>query len=213
MTEVPIRAVFWDFGGVILDSPFDAFRRYEEERGLPADFIRRLNTTNPDSNAWAKLERSEVEIDAFCELFEAEARAAGHELDGRAVVGLLAGEVRPEMVAALRAVKAAGYKTACLTNNVRTITRTPEKARQVAEIMALFDAVVESSKVGVRKPEPRFYEIACEMLGVSPPEVVFLDDLGINLKPARALGMRTIKVSTPEQALGELEAVLGRPVR
>jgi putative hydrolase of the HAD superfamily len=209
----PIRAVFWDFGGVILDSPFDAFRRHEEEKGLPRDFIRRLNTTNPDTNAWARFERSEVDLDAFCALFEEEARQAGHPLDARAVVALLAGEVRPEMVAALRAVKAAGYKTACLTNNVTSSRRTPEKARQVAEIMALFDAVVESSKAGARKPEPRFYTIACEMLGVEPDETVFLDDLGINLKPARALGMRTIKVETPEQALAELEEVLGHPIR
>ena len=209
----PIRAVFWDFGGVILDSPFDAFRRYEEEKGLPRDFIRRLNTTNPDTNAWARFERSEVDLDAFCTLFEEEARQAGHPLDARAVVALLAGEIRPEMVAALRTVKAAGYKTACLTNNVTSSRRTPEKARQVAEIMALFDAVVESSKVGVRKPEPRFYTIACEMLGVEPDETVFLDDLGINLKPARALGMRTIKVGRPEQALAELEEILGHAIR
>ena len=212
MQDSPIRAVLWDFGGVILESPFDAFRRHEEEQGLPRDFIRRLNAADPDRNAWARFERSEIDLDAFCELFEAEARAAGHPLDARAVVRLLAGEVRPEMVAALRNVKAR-YKTACLTNNVRAARRPPEKERQVAEVMALFDLVVESSKVGVRKPEPRFYEIACEMLGVRPEEAVFLDDLGVNLKPARAMGMRTIKVGTPAQALDELEAVLGHPVR
>ena len=213
MAEPAIRAVLWDFGGVILDSPFDAFRRYEEEKGLPVDFIRGLNTRNPDDNAWAKLERSEVDIDAFCALFEAEAQEAGHRLNAREIVALLSGEIRPQMVAALRAVKEAGYKTACLTNNVRTSRRTPEREAQVAEVMRLFDAVVESSKVGVRKPEPRFYEIACEILGIAPAEAVFLDDLGVNLKPARAMGMRTIKVSGPDQAIAELEQVLGRSLR
>lgn len=213
MGDSPIRAVLWDFGGVILESPFDAFTRYEAEQGLPRDFIRRLNATNPDRNAWARFERNEVDLDTFCELFEAEASAAGHRLDARAVVQLLAGEVRPVMVTALRNVKNAGYRTACLTNNVRAAHRTPEKERQVAEVMAMFDAVIESSKVGVRKPEPRFYEIACETLGVRPSEAVFLDDLGINLKPARALGMRTIKVVSPDQALRELETCLGHPVR
>lgn len=208
----PFAAVLWDFGGVILSSPFDAFARYEAEIGLPAGFIRRLNTTNPHDNAWARLERSDVSVDEFCELFEAEARAAGGELSGRKVICLLSGEVRPEMVAALRNV-AARYKTACLTNNVRTSTRPPEKQAQIDQIMRIFDAVVESSKVGVRKPEPAFYEQACAMLEIEPQQAVFLDDLGINLKPARAMGMATIKVENPAQALDELESLLGHSVR
>ena len=213
MSGAEIKAVLWDFGGVILTSPFAAFRRYETEKGLPQDYIRGLNARNPHDNAWAKLERSDVDIDGFCELFEAESRAAGHEVSGTDVLKLLAGEVRPEMVAALRTV-AANYKTACLTNNARLgdgpgMARTPEKARAIAEIMTIFDAVIESSAVGVRKPEPRFYEIACERLGIAPTEAVFLDDLGINLKPARAMGMRTIKVGEPAQAIADLEAVLG----
>ena len=218
MSELmPIRAVLWDFGGVILSSPFDAFARYEAEVGLPKDFIRRLNATNPDDNAWARLERGDVDIERFAELFEAEARALGQRLDGMKVVALLSGDVRPEMVRALRSVRTR-YRTACLTNNVRSgegpgMARTPEKARQIAEIMSMFDAVIESSKVGVRKPEPRFYEIACETLGIRPTEAVFLDDLGINLKPAKAMGMRTIKVSEPEQAISELEELLGHTVR
>jgi putative hydrolase of the HAD superfamily len=205
----PIEAVFWDFGGVITTSPFEAFARHERETGLPDGFIRRVNATGADDNAWAKLERNEVDVDAFCRLFEAEARALGGTVDGRAVLRLLAGEPRPEMVAALRAV-ARDYRTACLTNNVRGPARTPESAARITEIMAIFDVVVESSKVGVRKPEPRFYEIACELVGVAPGRVVFLDDLGVNLKPARAMGMRTIKVVSPAQAIADLEAALGR---
>ena len=208
----PFSAVLWDFGGVILSSPFDAFARYEAEAGLPEGFIRRLNATNPHDNAWARLERSDVSVEEFCELFEAEARAAGGELSGRKVISLLSGEVRPEMVAALRNV-AARYKTACLTNNVRTSTRPPEKQAEIDEIMRIFGVVVESSKVGVRKPEPAFYEQACAMLQIEPQQAIFLDDLGINLKPAREMGMATIKVESPGQALDALEGLLGHSVR
>lgn len=212
-----IRAVLWDFGGVILSSPFEAFNRYEAERGLPRDFIRGVNAVNPDSNAWARLERSDIGVDAFDAMFRQESAARGHAIDGRDVLALLSGDVRPAMVDALRRVKAR-YKTACLTNNVLSgdgpgMARSPEKAAAIAEIMTLFDAVVESSRVGVRKPQPRFYEIACEMLAIAPTEAVFLDDLGINLKPAKALGMRTIKVTDPDVALDELEDHLGIALR
>lgn len=214
---LPVRAVLWDFGGVILSSPFEAFNRFESERGIPKDFIRGVNAINPDDNAWAKLESSRISLDEFDGLFRAEATALGHAIDGRDILGLLSGDVRPEMVAALKVVKRR-YKVACLTNNVRTgagpgMARTPEQAAAVAEVMQLFDLVVESSKVGVRKPDPRFYEIACQQLGVKPEESVFLDDLGINLKPARAMGMRTVKVLGPEQAIGELEQILGHSLR
>jgi putative hydrolase of the HAD superfamily len=210
-----IRAVLWDFGGVILSSPFDAFERYEEANALPAGFIRGLNATNPDSNAWARLERNEVDFDAFCDLFEAEAEQAGHRIDARKVLALLAGEIRPQMVEAIRRCRAAGLKTACLTNNFVDFPaeEREEQAGGHGEVLELFDVVVESSKVGVRKPDIRFYELACEALGVSPEEAVFLDDLGINLKPARAMGMTTIKVEDPDGALDELEAVVGFALR
>ncbi len=213
----PVKAVFWDFGGVFTSSPFEAFNSYEAEAGLPPDFIRGLNATNRDSNAWARFERNDIDVDSFRSRFEAEAARAGHAIDADRVLACLAGEVRPEMVAALRAI-APHYKTACLTNNVRSgagpgMARRPEAAAEIASIMTLFDAVIESSKAGVRKPEPRFYEIACESLAVEPSQAVFLDDLGINLKPARAMGMQTIKVVTPAQALDELETVLDRRLR
>jgi putative hydrolase of the HAD superfamily len=208
----PFSAVLWDFGGVILSSPFDAFAEYEADIGLPPGFIRQLNTRNPDSNAWAKLERSEVTADEFCRLFEAEALAAGGELSGKKVISLLSGEVRPEMVAALRNV-AARYKTACLTNNVKATTRPRHKQARIDEIMKIFGVVVESSKVGVRKPEPEFYRKACAMLEIEPQQAIFLDDLGINLKPARDMGMATIKVTSAAQALDDLEALLGHSVR
>ena len=199
-----MRAVLWDFGGVILSSPFEAFNRFESERGLPRDLVRSVNATNPDSNAWALLERSEVTPAEFDALFATESAALGHEVRGADVLALLSGDIRPRMVTALRSVIDAGLLTACLTNNVVSGGVADDRSRAVAEIMGLFHAVVESSKVGCRKPEPRFYEIACETLRVDPRECVFLDDLGINLKPAAAMGMRTIKVGDPDVALGEL---------
>jgi putative hydrolase of the HAD superfamily len=203
---VAIRAVLFDFGGVVTTSPFDAFARLEVERGLPPGFIRGVNATDPDDNAWARLERSEIGLDDFAAAWAAEARALGHELDGRLVLERLSGDIRPRMVAAIDACRKT-YKTACLTNNFAG----PEHvvSEQVAEVYALFDAVLESRVLGVRKPDPRFYELACATLGVEPEESVFLDDLGVNLKPARALGMRTIKVTDPDEALAELEHVLG----
>jgi len=201
-----VRAVLWDFGGVILSSPFEAFASYEREHGLPTGFLRQLNATNPDTNAWAKLERSEVDLRGFAELYEAEADAAGHRIDAGAVLALLSGEVRPAMVQALRRIKGEGLAQACLTNNV---AGTEAVRPDVAEVMALFDAVLESSKLGVRKPDPAFYDLALETVGVAPEEAVFLDDLGVNLKPARALGIRTIKVVDPTDALAELQSVVG----
>ena len=185
-------AVLWDFGGVILSSPFEAFNHYEQTAGLPRDFIRTVNATNPHGNAWALLERNEISPADFDQAFADDSTALGHEVRGEAVLALLAGEIRPRMVAALDAVKAAGYKTACLTNNViatdaESSVIASDRSAAIAEVMTRFDVVVESSKVGVRKPEPRFYEIACELLDVRPEDCVFLDDLGINLKPAAAM--------------------------
>ncbi|HET9608264.1 MAG TPA: HAD-IA family hydrolase [Acidimicrobiales bacterium] len=209
-----IRAVLFDFGGVILTSPFEAFARYEGDNGLPAGFLRRLNATNPDANAWARLERNEVDLAGFAELFEAEARAAGHAVDGRAVLALLGGELRPAMVEALRRCHDK-LKTALITNNF--VPTAPEqggtRAGPMAEVFGHFDVIVESSRVGVRKPDPAIYRLACDELGVEPDEAVFLDDLGINLKPARAMGMTTIKVADPDEAIADLEGVVGFPLR
>jgi putative hydrolase of the HAD superfamily len=205
-----IKAVLWDFGGVILSSPFEAFRHYEAARGLPSDFIRTVNTTEPHANAWARLERSEISAEEFDSEFARESAALGHEVRGAELLELLAGEVREEMVTAIDRVKAAGLATACLTNNVAGGDVSVDGAVRpdVAAVMARFDLVLESSKLGVRKPEPAFYMLACERLGVTPDECVFLDDLGVNLKPAREMGMTTIKVGDPAVALAELGGVL-----
>lgn len=212
-----VRAVLWDFGGVILSSPFDAFAAYERDAGLPENFIRQLNSRNPDTNAWARMERSEISTDEFATLFEAEAVALGQRLDGQRVLAMLSGALRPEMVEALRRVRTR-YRVACITNNVKTgngpgMARDPERARQIADVMTLFEHVVESSVLGLRKPDPRIYHHTCDLLGVTPDSCIYLDDLGINLKPARAMGMRTIKVVDPAQAIAELEAMTGMALR
>ena len=209
-----LRAVFFDFGGVVLSSPFEAFNSYEDRTGLPRDFIRRVNSVNPDANAWARLERSELSPHDFDEVFARESEALGHRVPGADILALLHGDIRPEMVRAIDVVKANGFLTACLTNNVLSTPENPSapdaaKRAEIAAILERFDALIESSKVGVRKPEPRFYEIACETVGVTPSECVFLDDLGINLKPAAAMGMTTIKVTSAAQALAELASHTG----
>ena len=208
-----IRAVLWDFGGVFTESPFLAFAEFECRRGLPPDFLRRVNSVNVDSNAWACFERGEITLAEFGDAFEAESSTLGHGVRGEEVIALLYGELRPAMVAALRRCKE-HFLNACLTNNVRTgsghgLPASDARAREVGEVLALFDVVIESSLVGKRKPEPDFYQLALQRLQIDPRQAVYLDDLGINLKPARALGMTTIKVESPKQALAELEAVLG----
>ncbi|MEQ8234012.1 MAG: HAD-IA family hydrolase [Gammaproteobacteria bacterium] len=207
------RAILWDFGGVFTSSPFEAFNRYEDEHGLPRDFIRGVNAVNHEDNAWARFESSRIDEAEFDRQFRAETRAAGHEVPGQDVIALLGGEVRPRMVAVLERCKQ-DYACVCLTNNVASargpgMARNPAQAAAMAAVMEKFDFVIESSKEGLRKPDPRIYALACERMGTAPGEVVYLDDLGVNLKPARAIGMTTIKVVSEEQAIADLGAVLG----
>jgi putative hydrolase of the HAD superfamily len=201
------EAVIWDFGGVLTSSPFEAFARFETERGLPADIIRRTNAANHLENAWAKFERAEVDVEAFDQLFADESRTFGAEVRGRDVLPLLSGDLRPEMVETLRRVKTK-LKTGCITNNLpaNAIGSAGGRTLYVAEVMALFDHVIESAKIGLRKPDPRIYRMMVDALGVDPKGCVYLDDLGVNLKPARDMGMTTIKVVNAAQAIAELEA-------
>ena len=208
-----IKAVFWDFGGVITSSPFEAFNKYEKDHNLPYDFLRKVNSTNPDDNAWAKLERSEVNLDEFDLLFEKESKTLGYAIKGKEVIALLQGQVRPEMLNALQRIKG-NLIQACLTNNIQSLKEEAFDEGNVSvagkhdEIMGLFDFVIESSKVNLRKPDPAFYKMACEKAKIEPSEAVFLDDLGINLKPARILGMETIKVINSKDALSELQKLV-----
>jgi putative hydrolase of the HAD superfamily len=208
-----VEAVIWDFGGVFTSSPFEAFNRFEAEKGLPKDLIRRINATNPDTNAWALFERNEVDTAGFDKLFLEESTALDHPVPGRDVLPLLSGALRPRMVAALKACKA-HFKVGCITNNVVSMHSPGQDEGQrtagaMGQVMPLFDAIIESSKAGVRKPDPKIYQMMCELLGVAPENCVYLDDLGINCKPAAALGMRAIKVVDVDQTLAELSAATG----
>src|SRR6202045_107273 len=209
-----LEAVIWDFGGVFTTSPFEAFTRFETERGLAADIIGRTNAPTHWENAWAKFERAEVDLETFDQLFAAESLALGAEVRGKDVLPLLSGDLRPEMVDALKRVKAE-LKTGCITNNLpaNAIGSIGGRSLYIAEVMALFDHVIESAKIGLRKPDPRIYRMMVEALGVDPTACVYLDDLGVNLKPAREMGMTTIKVVSAAQAIAELEAATGLSLR
>lgn len=207
-----IEAVIWDFGGVLTTSPFEAFARFEQDRGLPQDFLRTVNATNHLDNAWAQIERGAIDSVRFDALFAEESRELGHEVRGAELLLLLAGNPRPEMIEALRRV-GSRLKTGCITNNVSKTAGGEGHAIYKPEVMALFDHVIESATAGVRKPDPRIYAMMVKALGVKPEWCVYLDDLGVNLKPARAMGMRTIKVTDPALAIAELETVVGFPLR
>lgn len=208
-----VEAVIWDFGGVFTSSPFEAFNRFEAEKGLPRDLIRKVNSTNPDTNAWALFERNEVDATGFDRLFLEESTTLGHPVPGREVLPLLSGSLRPRMVSALKACKV-HFKVGCITNNVVSMHSPGQDEGQrmagaMGQVMPLFDHIIESSKAGVRKPDPRIYQMMCELLEVAPDNCVYLDDLGINCKPAAALGMRAIKVMDVDQTLAELSAATG----
>ncbi len=206
-------AVIFDFGGVITTSPFEAFNRLEAERGLPHNFIRGINASNPDDNAWARFERAEIDPIAFDVQFSAEADALGYGVRGADVIACLSGDVRPRMVAAMDSLKAAGFALGCITNNVPAgegpgMAQGFGKAAAVADAMTRFSHIIESSKAGIRKPDLRIYQMMCERLSVPPEDCIYLDDLGINCKPAASLGMHAIKVTGEEQALTDLGQAL-----
>ena len=208
-----IKAVIWDFGGVFTTSPFEAFNRYEARHGLPKDLIRTVNATNPHDNAWALFERAEINRDGFDQKFLEESKALGHPVRGADVLPLLSGDVRPRMVEALKLCKQ-HFKVGCITNNMAQghgpgMAASAEGASKAGSIMLLFDVIIESSKAGVRKPDPRIYLMMCDLIGLPPAACVYLDDLGVNCKPASQLGMQAIKVVTEAQALDDLARITG----
>ena len=213
MNNNRFSSIFWDFGGVITSSPFEAFNTFEEDNDIPKDFIRKVNSTNPYENAWAQLEQSKISLKEFDSLFAKESKKLGKEIQGREVLSLLQGEIRPKILQAIKKLKSLGFLQACLTNNFdsedRDISALDDKNEERIEIMQLFDFIIESKKVGVRKPNNEFYEIALDETKVDPKKTIFLDDLGINLKPARLLKISTIKVISEKQALSELSRLTG----
>lgn len=215
MVERTFRAVIFDFGGVFTTSPIENFAVFERAHGLRERFLGDVIKANHHENSFARYERAEISLAEFDRAFAEETRAAGFEVSGRTLVSLLDVALKPEMARALEAVVDAGYKTGCITNNMPEAEPVPlargADGAEVTRIFALFDHVIQSSKAGVRKPEPRIYEMMCEALAVAPRECAFLDDLGINLKPAAAMGMTTIKVPLGDvrPAIVELSQVLG----
>ncbi len=203
------RAVIFDLGGVVVGSPLHAIANYERELGIPAGAINRLVVANGASGAWSRLERGELGLDEFFPRFDAECRDAGHSISARAMMERIAraAQPRPQMLAAIRQLRDRGLRTSALTNNWRG-----DGGGEPDWLGPLFDVVVESAVEGLRKPDPRIYALALERLEVAAHEAVFLDDIGRNLKPARALGMHTIKVDDPDAALRELGDVLGFPI-
>ena len=202
------KAVIWDFGGVITSSPFEAFNKFELDNNLPKDIIRTINSENPDDNAWAKFERNDIDINEFDTLFSKEADKKGFQISGKQVVKLLSGDIRKPMVDFLLSLKE-NYKLGCITNNIQNSKDDKvNHLNQASQVMKIFDHIIESSKVGLRKPDPRIYYMSCDALGVKPEECIYLDDLGINLKPAREIGMTTIKVIDPNEAINEVKKYL-----
>ena len=201
-----IEAVVFDLGGVVMDSPLHAIARYERDHELPAGAINRVVVDTGETGAWSRLERGELTLEAFCSPFEGDCRAAGVELSGARLMAYIAeaGVPRPRMIEAIRRIRARGLRTAALTNN--WVREGPREGHRLREH---FDVFVESAVVSLRKPDPRIYELVCRELGVAPTRAAFLDDIGRNLKTARALGMSTIKVDDPDVALRELGTLLG----
>lgn len=204
---MPLRAVIFDLGGVVLESPIEHFRVHEARLGLPRHFISKLVVGAGDQGAWARLERGEIDMNAFYAAFDAEALAAGVELSGATLIAEIAAVsvVRPAMLDAVRRARARGLGVAALTNNWRAADA---QTTRTDALKPEFDVFIESCRVGMRKPEPRIYELACSLLGVAASEAVFLDDIGANLKPARAMGMVTIKVEDAALAIAELDRQL-----
>ena len=200
------KAIIWDFGGVITSSPFEAFNEFEEANSLPKDIIRTINSENPDMNAWAQFESNSITIGQFNDLFLKEAKAKGFDIKGRDIIKLLKGSIRENMVSFLRELKS-DFKLGCITNNVKSSSQ-ENTDNETEEVMSIFDHVIESSIVGIRKPNPEIYMMSCDALNVSPDQCIYLDDLGINLKPARELGMTTIKVIQPEDTIQEVRNLL-----
>lgn len=204
---MPISAVIFDLGGVVLDSPLAAFAEYERTHGLPAHTFNRAIVEAGSAGAWARLERGELDMEAFFAAFDAELRARGVTISARDLMDKVdeATQVRPAVVAAIRKLRAAGLRTAALTNNWLS----DDQARKMNVLRSEFDVFIESARAGLRKPDPRIYELVCRELGCATSQVAYLDDIGSNLKPARAMGMTTIKVEDYRVALAELSDLVG----
>ena len=204
-------SIFWDFGGVITSSPFEAFKKFEIQNDLPENFLRKVNSTNPQNNAWALLEQSKINQMEFNDLFFQESSELGFGVNGLKVLDLLEGDLRLGMVDIIKTLKKMDFIQACLTNNfIPDNDNQPDMMdlNKKTEVFNLFDFIFESKEIGLRKPDQAFYDYVLEKVDIPPEKIIFLDDLGINLKPAKAMGMTTIKVLSESQAKEDLERIL-----
>lgn len=204
-----MKAVIFDLGGVVLESPLHFITEYEKKKGLPENFVARVvggYAARPDG-PWQKLERGELHLNEFCVEFDREIEALGERMSTAEMMAEMAEKtfIRPIMLEAIRRIRQAGTQVAALTNNWKSDDAQYER---MDELRSEFHVFVESCIVGMRKPDPRIYELTLSKLGIDGSDAVFLDDIGKNLKAAKALGLATIKVADPEQALRELSELL-----
>ncbi|MBS3757821.1 MAG: HAD family phosphatase [Desulfobacterales bacterium] len=206
-----IKAIIFDLGGVILDSPFEIFAAFEKQHGLSENFLNRVIVESGRQGAWARLERGELTLEDFFDAFDEEIRHAGANISSRDLMSAVNdfANLRPEMIHRVRRLREAGYRVGALTNN--WFLANGSTSTGMDRLRAEFDVFVESSRAGVAKPDPKIYEMVLDELGVNAEEAVFLDDIGRNLKPAREMGMTTIKVTSVENALTEMDRVLAGP--
>ena len=206
-------AVLFDLGGVVLGSPLQAIRDYEQTLGLERNAINRVAAKTAPGGAWSRLERGELDLEAFYPAFELDCRSAGIEMDARVMMQEMSRAAGPReiMLEAIARLRAADLRVGALTNNWAHTdgSAEPDSGDGTRALKQHFDVFIESSVEGLRKPDPEIYRIACDRLGRNADQVVFLDDIGHNLKPAREMGMATIKVEAPEAALRELEGFVG----
>ena len=206
-----IKTIIFDFGGVVTNSPIEGFKKLEDTHGYAKGLITSINMNNPNNNAWAQSERGEINIDTFLSQFEKEALEIGQKINANEILMQLYGSLRPIMVNKIISLaKSKKYKLICLTNVLKGMNKFMPKEREEAvnNILSYFDVIYESYKIGMRKPESRIYEYIIDNLAIIPNEAVFLDDLGMNLKTAKKLGINTIKVVDPEESIKELDLLL-----
>lgn len=194
-------AVIFDLGGVVLQSPLDVIASYESESRIPEGTINRHVAGQGDDGAWGRHEKGLIDFATFCDLFESELAAKGVVVDAAELMARIAAFAvsRPAVLAEIARLRTAGYKVAALTNSWETMP--------IEGLEGSFDLVVESWREGVRKPDREIFATTLERLRVTPGQTLFIDDLGPNLKTARAMGMDTFKATDEESLVRFLRAL------
>ena len=208
MNEPEIRGLLLDFGGVLTTNFFEPFEKFCGRNGLPPSTIHDLMTADPAGRAlWHDVERGTIPQPEF------EAKLAA--MLGLQPQGLIAGLLadlrpEPEMLAAVARARRAGVRVAVVSNSWGSDPYDPYAAWHLP---AIADAVLISHELGLRKPEPTIYRLACERVGLEPAACVFVDDVAANLPAASELGMRTVHHVTVETTIRQLERLLGLTLR